>query len=650
MATTKTKFSRSKITREKNPTKVYSFRCRIRGGHETLDALLKQYRNVYNAIIDAKNETDAARLVAIGKLVPGYKDLHENIERLRDEAARKGTDFKESRAAARAELRELYPKMKELAPLVREAFDGPRAELMKRVAEESKGSNGRVHPGSQARNKAKAIAAFLSESDSPFAEYLALENAADERRKSARRGCHAQTATLAKDAATQAIGDSFRKRKRRCRPGSGRVGLEFNPPVPVAALFAGTREFKIGQLPESERRLTGTKCHVPAEVAPKGFDPIPVTIIQHRRFPVDALVSKVVIVAKKNGLKVKHFLQFSIESAEFKESSCGTGSVAINFGWKRTAQGAFQVAYCVDDEGNEHHVTVPEKAVNGLDHASSLRSISERIYEQQFKAEFWSLAKEIPSLIPRDVLEFQQQRLVRSGKEGDALASLRQMKAHRFAGVASHIAHGHFTHDELIAAWKQWKEHRFKLGLDLYASASDTIAWATSAMFSTEKAAALWVFTFHKKFFHLDQVGCNKRAESLANRKDHYRFVARMFANTYEFALVDDSDWSQVARRKKPDELASDEDKAIAEQANANRFTVCPSEFRGALQEAFLNKLIRVKSENISKIHFGCGGRLKPANKADRAPVCPKCGEYVEIDKNACAHLLNRGTAALAAE
>jgi RNA polymerase subunit RPABC4/transcription elongation factor Spt4 len=327
--------------------------------------------------------------------------------------------------------------------------------------------------------------------------------------------------------------------------------------------------------------------------------------------------------------------------------------VAVNFGWRKIGD-SYLVATLVDDVGVSSQVVLPDEIPSSIEYAEHLISVRDRIFNE-FRTDALSFGNAY-KVFPQELLDGVKAFLESKGKHGNVQQSLAGISGGKFNWFLDRVIKAHLTDEQRALLWHQWLEkHFFDMEKwnahprgpkpDLWEPHFETFrSLFYGSEMSTEMVLAFWYETWRQKHMHLTSWANNQKAKAIRRRMDFYRNVAAKLSVQYERIVVDDTDFSKLARRltSKQKESLPIEEVAIREQGNSHRFLVAPSELRDCMVYRFgKDNVIKVKAENVTKHHAKDGGDLVYLVGSD-VGTCSHCGTVVNIDKNACENLLLR--------
>lgn len=429
-----------------NPTRIYTFGCWIPPEHRA--AFYEQLRlghQYRNKRVEIEREKRAAYRAARAEMFPALAEAEAAVEAADAEVERLVTALNAKRGAARARVRD-------------EALE-------------------REIAAAKTKRKAANVAAKAWRTEAKGSDVLAAVSAElNERSGEARRaantapgGAHWGTRGLvdkASDAAFKANEPRFAR-----WTGEGRVGGQVQTladgdskaPLSVGGLFsARSKIVQIDPLDadqwatRSGRRHAWTAGRIRVG-STDSREPVwlPFEVLLHRPLPSDAVVKWAWILARKEGPKAKFVLQLTLEAESFvhDHEERGPGVAAVDFGWKRAADGGIEVAFLLDATGHSETFSLPACGTDGrrhsilqsLDYADHLRSVGDRVFDD-VKGELhaWLKATEVaPDWLREECSHVWQWRA-------------RQ----KLSRVAWKLAREASTEAAMFAMWTRWKADR----------------------------------------------------------------------------------------------------------------------------------------------------------------------------------------------
>lgn len=462
------------------------------------------------------------------------------------------------------------------------------------------------------------------------------------------KGCGLGTGTYvlvekAVDAACGRKGGEKKKKKKQGDPQLHRHQDRFRIGVQVRCtamqLFSGYSRAQIDPLPP-ETWDTGRgrrKAHTVARLSAGGrLISFPTKL--HRPIPEDAKIADFWVLGLRIGTRTKYRLQVTIESKSAGQRKVmGTGTCAINFGWRKIGENEYRVGYVVDSSGGEQQIVISPGSSPGkfgiweaLTYPDSLR----RVNDDKLNEVKEELAKS------RDVMPDW----------------VRKATQHIFSGrklsrVAFHWAREETTQAAIEKLWAKWKKLRIaKLPLNspekqkLFPTFEELDPWLKKqGVKATSTRVALyleWWRRFNRKMYQWES---EHRERAINRRNDFYRCEANRLAGIYETLIVDDTDYSQLQERP-----ADDEKDDSWDEARFQRKTLAVATLRSSCIQAFCSDTVKVEAQDNSRICSDCGSQMPNTEKIH--VTCPNCNVTHDVDRNNCINMLRRASTAKAAE
>lgn len=123
-------------------------------------------------------------------------------------------------------------------------------------------------------------------------------------------------------------------------------------------------------------RIDGTGVKRVATLRLKEGLSIKVPIMYHRALPPDAKVTAARLNIDRIGDRWICSVQFECTAMATGVKPVGSGTCAVNFGWRKVPTGV-RVAYAVGDDGVEHECIMPQKLVDRFMHSEGMRSLGD---------------------------------------------------------------------------------------------------------------------------------------------------------------------------------------------------------------------------------------------------------------------------------
>ena len=175
------------------------------------------------------------------------------------------------------------------------------------------------------------------------------------------------TYMLVEDAVKRATRAKSGTPRFRSHDGTGRLGATIPTGIVNKSLSHESRHCRIGK-PDQ-------RGHAVAELTMGNGRKMPLPIKLHRPVPAGVLRQAYVAVSRV-GTRYVWGLRLVIDESEPKAKRCGSGTVAINFGWRSKTDGV-RVAYAVGCDSEHHELVIPHSLLDACRHSESLRSIGD---------------------------------------------------------------------------------------------------------------------------------------------------------------------------------------------------------------------------------------------------------------------------------
>lgn len=207
-----------------------------------------------------------------------------------------------------------------------------------------------------------------------------------------------------------------------------------------------TRAFKSGRHPAQRSFFTMRVGHGEGATWAKW------PILLHRELPA-GVVRSAVVHREMIGPRESWYVVILVDVAA-KEPTCGSGGVAVRFGWRVTDAGII-AASSMDTNGHRETFIVPESVAGSFRKANDLRSIRDKNFDEAVaKFVVWRQLHSAPEWLSERVRHIKQWRAV-----GKLAALVRAWKENRFSGD-----------EDMYEALEKWRYHDYHLWL-----------WETSA-------------------------------------------------------------------------------------------------------------------------------------------------------------------------
>lgn len=160
----------------------------------------------------------------------------------------------------------------------------------------------------------------------------------------------------------------------RRNDGTGRVGASVQACDSIT-VGADDARVVIGT-PDARRRTTIT-LRMAAPAGERGTGRlITLPIVLHRDLPAGEIV-RAYIQVERVGLRTVWGVRIVMHEAQSTRARCGSGAVAVNLGWRSTADGII-VATALSDCGIVDRLVIPHALLDAYRHAEELRALADR--------------------------------------------------------------------------------------------------------------------------------------------------------------------------------------------------------------------------------------------------------------------------------
>ncbi len=374
--------------------------------------------------------------------------------------------------------------------------------------------------------------------------------------------------------------------------GEGRIGVQLQGGLDAEDVWGASRVLRIDPVDDKawhrgagSRLAKRTVLHLRVG-SEEGRAPLwaRFPMVMHRPLPKGSRLKKATVHLHKVGPREEWSVSLTVELSEaLVARPAGNGAVAIDLGWRQRPEGALRVAYWVGDDGQHGELALSGWDVSGLTKADSLRSIRDR----NFNTARSTLTRDL-GLLPDPLPVWLQ-------KATQTLAQWRSPA--RLAALA-----------------RRWREARFPRDDEAY------------------RALEAWRY----QDYHLWTWEANQRRGALLHRREVYRCFAAKLARIYQDAVLEEFDLRDMAVRD------PDADKADNETARSARHLAAVSEFRGAIEQAFVGHHHKAETPFSTLECHPCSH----VNAFDAATsieqTCASCGATWDQDENAARVLLAR--------
>lgn len=578
----------------------------------------------YNALVEVERARRAKFRELRARFVPGLEEaeqrmqaINDRVEELRDaiRAERKRQSVKgvsprvirPTKAvdksaevvemdALKAERKDLGARAKELKTMFAAMIDPAQESFKSRV--------GQNPPVTQARRNAEVLAEMLAEPQWSEAWKLkaSLDAEVGERRKQLRAlsGVAHGTYVAVEDAVAAACKPPKKNADRpipkggtRERPmfarwdGGRKIGVQLRDGgATLAELRSGTHgQVQIVQRRKPYAHVAGNRRDWEYAVVRirVGTDdakqPIWVgtEVLFHRAIPDDALIRWVYLVPRREGLRTKYTVQFTVQTeAGVRPRRFGEGVAQVELRWSRDVTGSGERAGMIVAVVNgSEKVVLPSECVSGRELSNALRGAADQYFNEARDAlKEWAKVRPTPEWMKEDLSGIAQWR--NHGKLARVVTSwLAELP------VAEHVS----------ALWGTWKAERLALREahgadfgDLHSSYEIVSNWlALHGVDDERDRFVLWLEWWRRKDAHLVTWAVNASNRALRRREDFYRVTASRLTQRFGFCELRALELDKLALRDLPEAA----DKELHQTARRQRVWAAPSELATTLREAF---------------------------------------------------------------
>lgn len=546
-------------------------------GLEEFDTQLRLANEYRNRLIEIELE----RRRRVEQLLSKHQDaeLADEVQRLatRLEELRQAIRLERQRARSRkvANTEELEREAKEVRAQLREARQ--RLREMRRAVIHDPVVKDELHRiDLWARDEArKARHEFSKEKGLYWGTYMIIEQAVDRARRS-----------------------KYPPRLKKYT-GEGSIAIQIQHGMPWEDIFNGKdTRIQVAPVPpeawlEKGRCRRAKMCRTIARIrigtnpdrTPKWLE---IPFWMHRPMPAGAKVKWVRVQRRRQGLRWKYSLLFTIElpSERLLEPApplaCG-----IDVGWRKV-QGGLRVAYVVGEDGFEDEVLIPESWLEAMDKVSRLRSHKDRHFNEM-KEHLLKWLQDHPD-IPEWLLE--------------DTATLAQWRSPL----------------RMVELLEKWSERRFAGDEEIFERLS---AW-------------------RKQDRHLYQWQADLRAKLLRHRREIYRIFAKRIAERYRYVCIERMNLRQAASLGEAESPTN-----LPAPVRYYRTVAAVSLLRQCLENALRKRggqLVIVDPKNSTQECHVCGHLNTFDASAYVIYRCKRCGSLWDQDRNAAINILRRST------
>lgn len=552
--------------REKNregcgPTKKWEFGCfEPIQGKELMEEQFTLAHNLYNKKIEIEREKRSAIFKLYRKLCPELKDLDKQKEKIEEELEKLYGEIRQNRVTEKKKT----GASKEQQKLINE-IKAKRTALQKRCKE-------------------------LRSPISKHQDVQQLGYDYHEKQKAADHECGKLfwgTKQLVCESIKQAASKQTQPRFQSRRPG-GTVSVQVQK-------YAKSDSFFYLE-PVNEKAWTGKKRGIRKKnqrtrlwirVGPN--DPertnwVVFPMILHRPIPPETQVKRVSVSCFQVGTNTKYKIYFDLEfpKSHKAEDVAEDGTLALDYGWRSFPDGSLRVVAWRTIEGDMGELILPEKILNGLEIADSIRGIrDDHFNDMKNKLQVWKKSR-------RSLPQWLKEEL-------------------------SHI-HQWKSQKRLVRLVRIWKDNRCKNDDEIM---RDLEEW-------------------RKQDRHLYDYECGTRYKCIGHRKDLYRNFAAWVRRNFKTVII------EGGNRKRFNELPAVEKPDTTQSKVRYNYRVAAISKLYSLLEENITDLRKVNPANTSKICSSCGTVNKKL-KNELIWNCESCGVTHDRDHNATKNILARG-------
>ncbi len=568
-------------------------------GHDLIEAQLRASHELRNDLTSIERGRRAYERDAIRRIAPDLLELEQAARDADEACAAADREIRAARAATRsrsetAEQREALKTARAARKVANAALALRRREI--RNSEELRVESDRVN------GMASDLSKAAYSPDRVYWGNRALASAAmDQARKAP-------------------LYDGLEPNDPRFRrwDGSGSLGVQIltgtgKPPFHASQLFGAGTQVRIDPVDtwcktnrrgEERRKLPLLHLRVGSD---DNRGPIFASwpIVMHRDIPPDATVAGATVHRARRGPRVEWSVSITVRLADGLHAGHGTGTAAVNFGWRAVPSG-IRVATWVGSDGDRGELVLTkapslsnaEDAVGALRKAEELQSIRDKSFDAQ-RASIRPWLDSHPDA-PKWLVERCQ--------------TMGQWK----------------SIGRLVALVRAWSDRRFQGDEEIMGSAA-----TFSKGVEVAPGSGLLGWLYHDK--HLWAWQEAQRGKALRHRREVYRVFAAILARRYETVVVEDFDLRTVARGRKT------EDSADNETARSNRQLAAVSDLRLAISNSVTGRggtFRKVAAAPYTHVCHACGAAEAFDASASIAHLCSACKVVWDQDENAARNIL----------
>ena len=222
----------------------------------------------------------------------------------------------------------------------------------------------------------------------------------------------------------------------------------------------------------------------------------------HRELPENIEITKVVLQCKQRAGKKYWHILVSVRREESFLDTCGEGTVAVDFGWRKTPSG-LKVATFVDDSGNSFSTFLPNELLGKFKYVNDIKSI-------------------------------------RDNKFNEAIDLIKTLDGPEWYKEAIRYCKQWRSQDKLVKLIDEWKENRFE---------GDENVFEALTRLGTKAQKWKDAGWLHRDR-HLWQIEANVRHKAGVWRDKIYEHVAYNLRKNYAHVVTESVAWSDLIQKK----------------------------------------------------------------------------------------------------
>lgn len=314
----------------------------------------------------------------------------------------------------------------------------------------------------------------------------------------------------------------------------------------------------------------------------------------HRHIPENSIVRRVSVTCERYGRRKRWFALLHIEHTPgYRRESCGEGgTVALHLGWRQKPDGGLRVGYWTASDGEHGEIALSAAQVSGLRKPAELDSVRRKNFDAALPA--FAAYRANGGRVPGDPVVGNGDEVVMPEwllAQTETVA--RWKSVDRFYRVV----------ERWLPQYQRFTpEGELNRAPERLYQTEETHNWRPPAAGSpwTVRDFAIWA----RKDAHLGDWSADQRRKSIARRTDGYRCVVAQLTRRYARLLVDNTDYSDIAR------LPGVEDDGENLTARSNRQLANASRLR-----------------ELARIGMAArGGTVVEVDASGGTQTCPHCG------------------------